>query len=636
MKLKRYLYVLLSLLYFELIFNLFTYDSYLRSSVMNIVLFTLVNSVIVFLITSSWSDKVNRVMTYIVYSILPFWYGLYYVFYNLLLTPFSVALLRQTDQAMAFPGNVIMAILENIHVLILLFIPLILFIVFKKKLFFNNSLSIKDMGISFCLLFIFLGIYVVNIFVQERKTGNIYNLYFETNNVSLNIERLGVMAASFLDIERFVFGFDEKIKSVEMLEEVNNQDELFEYDYNKVEIDIDDDSSGVIKTINNYVESEVGTKKNQYTGMFKGKNLVFIVAESFSEVAVSKELTPTLYKLMNEGFHFENYYTSNNLSTIGGEFQALTGLYADNSLLSNWRNGSAYFPYGIGTMFGDEGYNVFGYHNNSAFFQDRNVYLKSQGIDNYKGCYNGLEKDINCEQWPQSDVEMIDATYLDYINSEEPFLAYYITVSGHFHYTYSGNAIARKNKKYVKDLGYNENVSAYLATQIELDRAVEKLINKLDEVNKLDDTVIVLTADHFPYNLDIDDINTLSDYKRDVMIEANSNALIIYNSKMKSVDVSKVAMSIDVLPTVLNLFGMEYDSRLIMGKDILSTYPGIAIFKDKSWVTDKGTYYASSGKFVGEDVDDGYVENVNNIVNNRTAISRMIVANDYYRYLFGK
>ena len=603
---------------------------------MNIVLFTLVNSVIVFLITSSWSDKVNRVMTYIMYSILPFWYGLYYVFYNLLLTPFSVALLRQTDQAMAFPGNVIMAIIENIHVLILLFMPLILFIVFKKKLFFSNSLSIKDMGISFCLLFIFLGIYVVNIFVQERKTGNIYNLYFETNNVSLNIERLGVMAASFLDVERFVFGFDEKIKSVEMLEEVNNQDELFKYDYNMVEIDIDDDSSGVIKTINNYVKSEVGTKKNQYTGMFKGKNLVFIVAESFSEVAVSKELTPTLYKLMNEGFHFENYYTSNNLSTIGGEFQALTGLYADNSLLSNWRNGSAYFPYGIGTMFGDEGYKVFGYHNNSAFFQDRNVYLKSQGIDNYKGCYNGLEKDINCEQWPQSDVEMIDASYLDYINSEEPFLAYYITVSGHFHYTYSGNAIARKNKKYVKDLGYNENVSAYLATQIELDRAVEKLINKLEEVNKLNDTVIVLTADHFPYNLDIDDINTLSDYKRDVMIEANSNALIIYNSKMKSVDVSKVAMSIDVLPTVLNLFGMEYDSRLIMGKDIFSTYPGLAIFKDKSWVTDKGTYYASSGKFVGEDVDDGYVENVNNIVNNRTAISRMIVANDYYRYLFGK
>ena len=117
--------------------------------------------------------------------------------------------------------------------------------------------------------------------------------------------------------------------------------------------------------------------------------------------------------------------------------------------------------------------------------------------------------------------------------------------------------------------------------------------------------------------------------------EVNSNNLIIYNSKMKSVTVDKVGMSIDVLPTVLNLFGMEYDSRMIMGKDILSTSTGIAIFKDKSWVTNKGTYYASKGRFVGEDVDNEYINNINNIVNNRTAISRMIVANDYYRKILG-
>ena len=158
----------------------------------------------------------------------------------------------------------------------------------------------------------------------------------------------------------------------------------------------------------------------------------------------------------------------------------------------------------------------------------------------------------------------------------------------------------------------------------------------MEDAGKLDDTVIVLTADHFPYQLNINDINTLSSYERDVMIEANSNSLVIYNSKMKSVEVDKVGMSIDVLPTVLNLFGMEYDSRIIMGKDILSTSTGIAIFKDKSWVTDRGTYYASSGKFVGDVVDDEYIENINNIVNNRTAISRMIVVNDYYRKIFNK
>jgi len=286
-------------------------------------------------------------------------------------------------------------------------------------------------------------------------------------------------------------------------------------------------------------------------------------------------------------------------------------------------------------MFKNNGYKAYAYHNNSAYYQDRNVYLKTQGFDNFKGCYNGMEKLINCNQWPQSDVDMINKTVTDYINNDEPFIAYYMTVSGHFYYDFSSNAMAKKNKKYVNDLNYNEEVKGYLATQIELDKAMELLLTKLEESGKLDNTVIVLTADHFPYNLSLNNINTLSTYDRDLLIEANSNNLIIYNSKMKSVIVDKVGMSIDVLPTVFNLFGMEYDSRIIMGKDILSTSTGLAIFKDKSWVTNKGTYYASKGKFVGEDVDDEYIENINNIVNNRTAISRMIVANDYYRKILG-
>lgn len=626
MKVKKYLFTLLSLLYFDLIFNLFSYDNYLRESIMNISLFCLINSFIIYIFTSIWNKRVNMIVTYIIYSILPLWYGLYYVFYNLLLTPFSVALFRQTDQALEFSENIIMAILENIHVILLFFVPLTLFIIFRNKLFRYRLVGKNILMFVFALV-ISIGIYFVNIFVQERDTGSIYNLYFETNNVSLNIERLGVMAATMLDLERSIFGFNEKIKIVDVKEEEN--EELFEYGYNNLDIKFDSH-----EIIDEYMKNETGTKKNKYTGMFEGKNLIFVVAESFNEIAVSEELTPTLYKLIHEGFNFKNYYTSNNLSTIGGEFQAITGLYADNTLLSSWRGGDAYYPFGIGTMFSNNGYKTYAYHNNNAYFQDRDVYLKSQGLNNYKGCNNGLEKLINCKQWPQSDIEMINATYSDYINSEEPFLAYYVTVSGHFYYNFSGNSIARKNKDLVKHLDYNENVRAYLATQIELDRAMEILLKKLNDADKLDDTVIVLTADHFPYNLDIDDINTLSDYERDVMVEANSNNLIIYNSKMKSAIVDKVCMSIDVLPTVLNLFGMEYDSRLIIGKDILSTTQGIAIFKDKSWVTNKGTYYSSKDSFIGEDVDEDYIENINNIVNNRTAISRMIVINDYYRKVF--
>lgn len=633
MKMKKYLYILLSLIYMDLVFNLFAYDNYLKTSVINMTLFAVLNAFIILILTSIFSKKVNKIITYVIYGFMWFWYSLYYIFYKVFITPFSIALFRQSDQTLKFGKNIIISILQNIHIVILFLIPLILLIVFKKKINYDKS-KLKDIGAYICLFIISCSIYVLNIFVQKREVGGIYNLYFETNNVSLNIERLGVPAAIYLDVYRCIFGINEKIELVNLPQE-DDDTELFEYDYNKTDINFDG-GSGDIARINQFMNNETGSKKNKYTGMFKGKNLVFVVAESFNEIAVRKDLTPTLYKLVHEGFDFENFYTSNNLSTIGGEFQALTGLYADNTILSSWRGGRAYYPYGLGTVFKNLGYNTYAYHDNSAYYQDRNVYLKSQGFDNYKGCYNGLEKLINCEQWPQSDVEMINATVGDYINSDKPFATYYMTVSGHFYYTYGGNAIANKNKDLVKDLDYPEEIKGYLATQMELDKALEILMSKLEEANKLDDTVIVLLADHYPYNLPIDYINMLSDYKRDTLIEANSNSLIIYNSKMKSVKVDKVGMSIDVIPTVYNLFGIDYDSRLIMGKDILSTSEGIAIFKDKSWITNKGTYYASTSKFVPkvDTVDEDYVATINSVVSNRLAISRMIVENDYYKYIF--
>ncbi|MBQ9853850.1 MAG: sulfatase-like hydrolase/transferase [Bacilli bacterium] len=630
MKLKKWFIIFLSLLYLDLIFNLFTYDTYLRESVINIFLFDLVNSFIIFLVTNIFNKKISMIIGYIIYGFLWFWYSLFYIFYNVLDTPFSVALFRQADQTLKFGWNVVLSILQNFHIVVLFLIPLILLIIFRKK---YSSLIIKKKNlIVYLILFIVsISLFITNIFVQERDNGSIYNLYFESNNVSLNIERLGVVNATYLDVYRFIFGFDEKIEEVTNIE--NESNDLFKYDYNVTDLKLPSGNSQINK-INNYVSKDTGTLKNKYTGMFKDMNLIYIVAESFSEIAVSKELTPTLYKLVHDGFDFTNFYTSNNLSTIGGEFQALTGLYADNQILSSWRGGKAYYPYGIGTVFKNLGYKVQGYHNNSAYYQDRNVYLKNLGISNFKGCYNGLEKLINCNKWPQSDVEMINATYKDYINSDKPFMTYYMTVSGHFYYTKSANSMVAKNYKYVKDLDYSEEVKGYIATQIELDRALESLLDKLEEAGKLDNTVIVLLADHYPYNLSIKHINELSTYKRDTLIEANSNNLIIYNRKMKNVVVDKVAMSIDVLPTVLNLFGVEYDSRLIMGRDILSTTEGIAIFKNKSWVTNKGTYYASTSKFnAKEEVSDDYVDTINSIVNNRVALSRMIVDNNYYKHL---
>ena len=168
---------------------------------------------------------------------------------------------------------------------------------------------------------------------------------------------------------------------------------------------------------------------------------------------------------------------------------------------------------------------------------------------------------------------------------------------------------------------------------------VEELINELKENNKLDDTVIALVGDHYPYTLSTEQMNEVSSYEKDGTIEVNHSNFILWNNQMEEpVSVTKVGSQIDVLPTLLNLFGIEYDSRLIIGQDILSDTAGIAIFSNRSWVTDYGSYDSQTRKFTlkeGQTLENQseYINTINNRVANAFSLSKMIIKNDYYTYI---
>ena len=107
MKMKKYLYILLSLIYMDLVFNLFAYDNYLKTSVINMTLFAVLNAFLILILTSIFSKKVNKIITYVIYGFMWFWYSLYYIFYKVFITPFSIALFRQSDQTLKFGKNII-------------------------------------------------------------------------------------------------------------------------------------------------------------------------------------------------------------------------------------------------------------------------------------------------------------------------------------------------------------------------------------------------------------------------------------------------------------------------------------------------------------------------------------------------
>ena len=638
-KLPLFLFSFLSILFIEFVFRIVTIDKFFTNSLIYMVLTSFILAIIIAWIAKFFNNKIAKIIFLIILGIISFWACGHIVYKNTFNVYFSLSMLKLADQVMTFWKATLGIIFNNILYLIIIFIPFILTFFLNKKINFEKS-SLKKQGIVFLIIILiiigFKGILLIN----KNKSYSAYEIYYKIDDISLSIEKFGLYTASYLDVKKQITGFEEKVSFVK--QESMEKETPVVYDFNiDKSIDftnlINNEKNESIKEMHQYFNSDSGTRKNEYTGLFKDKNLILFMAESFNEIAVSKELTPTLYKLVNSSFTFENFYTPVNNSTIGGEFQELTGLFANNSILKTWRNGNNEFPYGLGKVFKNLNYSTYAYHNHSYTFQDRNKYLKAIGFDNFLGCRNGLEKKINCKLWPESDVELINATVNDYIQDKK-FMVFYATVSGHGSYSW-GNAMSKKHKNEVEHLNYSEPVKAYLAAQIELDKALETLLNKLDEAGRLDDTIIALVGDHYPYMLSLDQVNEAASYQKDGVIEINKSNFILYNSKVNNVKVNKVGSQIDVLPTIYNIFDINYDSRLIIGKDILSTEPGLAIFNNRSWVSDYGKYYANSKNFVANDgveIPDGYVDDMNKIVANKINMSKYIIEKNYYKKVFGK
>ncbi len=401
-----------------------------------------------------------------------------------------------------------------------------------------------------------------------------------------------------------------------------------------------------IARIHKYVNTVQPTMKNEYTGLFKGKNLIIITAEAFAKEVIDPELTPTLYRLANEGIRFDNYYQPMwGGSTSSGEFSVLSGLVSASGTNSIKEGRQQELFLSISKQLQKEGYHTAAYHNHWYKFYDRHLTHTFYGYDTFTGLKNGMEEGVK-DQWPESDLEMMDFTVQQYID-KQPFSVYYMTVSGHCRYNFLGNKMSKKNQDLVQHLDYSNTVKAYIACQLELEFALESLVSQLEMAGIADDTVIVLSTDHYPYGLepgstwdnDRDYVAELYGYNPKNHAERDHNALIIWSGCLEDMDlvVEDPVYSLDILPTLSNLFGVEYDSRLIVGRDIFSDAEPIVLWYDYTWVTDKGVYNSETRKFTpnpGVEVEEGYVQRIKDIVYNKVYYSREAQNTDYFNYLW--
>jgi phosphoglycerol transferase MdoB-like AlkP superfamily enzyme len=266
------------------------------------------------------------------------------------------------------------------------------------------------------------------------------------------------------------------------------------------------------------------------------------------------------------------------------------------------------------------GYECHAFHNHTYDYYRRDLSHPNFGYDwhavgNWDATYS------KPKAWPQSDHELA-LNSLSFLDSEKPFHLYYMTVSGHANQTFVGNTQAAKHRSYVTSVlgnDYKEQLSlSFISCQYEVELMVKALYDECERLGILEDTVFVLAPDHFPYKLSPDETANqaaLSEMYGLPNDDIYSNfdlyraALVIWSGSMKEpVKVDKVCSAIDILPTLLNLFGMEYDSRIIMGQDILDfNSEGIVTLNTSKssyhFITDYGEFNFKTKKFK---VAEGY------------------------------
>lgn len=399
-----------------------------------------------------------------------------------------------------------------------------------------------------------------------------------------------------------------------------------------------------------YIQEQVPVNTNEYTGMFEGYNLIFLTAEGFCTYAIDEELTPTLYRLANSGFVCENYYVPLwQTSTSDGEYINMTGLIPDGQH-SMRRSSANVQPFGLPAFFSAEGVYSYAYHNNTLSYYGRHLSHPNMGYD-FKACRLGDlseeewgDKVFEMEdpgQWPASDYNMMVATVPEYVDQER-FHVYYMTVSGHLNYNFKGNAMSAKNQEAVAELDMSEELRAYKACNIELDKAMENLLDQLEAAGQLENTVICLSADHYPYGFSDKEYEELAGKDLSEGKDKFRNTLVLWNAAMEEpIYIDKACGSMDLLPTLLNLFGFEYDSRMYAGRDILSDREGMVIFNNRDFVTDSVVFIEKGDTAIwlkdeeGNDiVPDGekkaYLDAARQEVKDRYNFSAYIIQENYY------
>ena len=511
----------------------------------------------------------------------------------------------------------------------------------RKRLAFGDKIA------SVVIAGILIGIYAFTLMSPIMQN----NLQYKTNLEFLNspdtpnivVSQFGFTGYSLLDAKDKILPSNTRLNS--KYTSGYNIPEQSMHDFTRYIDDtlwkqiINDEANRDYKTLSNYYISKEITDKNDYTGIFEDKNLIVIMAESVNNLVINEKYYPNIYKLYSDGWAFDNAYSPRSICAGGNsEYAGLTSVYGmNNKCVNDYKfNKNNYSLFGL---FNNNDYSTSSYHNYTDKYYSRGMIHPNLGSGHYYGVQElGIPYSNLYNEWP-SDVALMNKV-LENTKDEDRFMSFITTVSSSMPYDINSE-LGQKYFDLFSDSGYNMELKRYMSKLKVLDDAIGVLINGLEEQGKLDDTVIIIYSDHYPYGLDKDVINDQFEYDVNLNREIDRTPFIIYNSKITASKYEEYVTYMDLVPTLGNLFGFEYDPRLYSGSDVFSnSYDNRIIFNDGSWQDDKAYYDAMKGKITyynsGERYSDEELDEITEDVRNNIYMSNLAIKTNYFNYLYNK
>lgn len=524
----------------------------------------------------------------------------------------------------------------------LLWIPFLIFLIFaflKKKGLKHAGFTWMSRFITFLtFLFFFFGyLFTLILPFMQNKLQLVPNktLFLVPTNSSIAVNQFGAFMYGLADVRHNILPIDLKTENFgDPIKEENSR----EFDDSLWLQIIKEEKNASKNTLNKYFQSRPISLPNDYTGYFEGKNVIVIMMESINNVIENKEYFPNFAKMLEHGWYWENNYSPRNACATGdNEFSGMTSLYPLNtSCTVNITPNNTYFT-SIFRQFRTKGYYTSSYHDLDSTYYPREVFHKTMGSEAYyDGKALGLDFDSsNYLEWP-SDVEFVEKASSLFLDST-PFLAWMTTVTAHQPYDES-SVYGDYYFDLFSDTEYSDTLKRYLSKAKITDDALGVLMDLLEEKGILSDTVIVLYGDHYPYGLSNEDVQMSVDYDIEDFFEIERTPFLIYNSELEPKVYQEKTFYMNLLPTLANLFDLDYDPRFYMGEDLFSpNYSSRVVFQDGSWEDETARYNAIDSSITYFDEEKTYtveeIQKINREIYNKKAMSKLAIETNYFEYL---